>query len=96
MKQNQKLQNAVTEFENRQSRRVHPDGTFDKAGRWYPSDSESCGCCDEVRGPSRSYPYSYMVHCRTAKHIANLYGVDEKQIKKIARENRKTALAIAA
>lgn len=56
----------------RQSRAEHPDGKFDKAGRWYPSDEESQDCCDTVRSPSRGWPYSLMLHCRTRKHITQL------------------------
>lgn len=59
-------------YDLRQSRAEHPDGKFDKAGRWYPSDEESCECCRSVRNPTRSWPYSLMLHCRTRKHITNL------------------------
>jgi hypothetical protein len=54
----------------RQARMAHPAGTFDKAGRWWPAESEQCPCCHAVRSPSRAWPYSLMTHCRTRKHIA--------------------------
>lgn len=57
-------------YEARQERRVHPDGDFDKAKRWYPSDVEDAdgdGSC--VRAPSRAWPYSYMLRCRTRQHV---------------------------
>jgi hypothetical protein len=59
-------------YEARQDRREHPDGEFDKAGRWYPSDLERCECCNSIRYPSRSWPYSLLVHCRSKRHVANL------------------------
>lgn len=61
-----------TIYESRKTRNSHPDGTFDNGGRWYPSESEHCPCCESIRGPSRNWPYSLMVHCRSKKHIKNL------------------------
>lgn len=68
-------------FKARQARSEHPDGKFDSAGRWYPSDEERQSCCDFVRSPSRAYPYSLMVHCRSKKHIANLFASQEKSMR---------------
>ena len=57
----------------RKSRRAHPDGTFDKSGRWYPSEEEDAnGSGSDVRSPSRAWPYSYMIRCRTRTHCKNL------------------------
>ena len=56
----------------RRDRRIHPVGTFDNAGRWYPSDAEDCGVSNSHRSPSRSYPYSYMTACRSRRHVAAL------------------------
>lgn len=66
----QELVNAI--FTARKRRAVHPSGEFDGAGRWYPSDNERCACCADVRRPSRAYPYSYLTHCRTRKHVQHL------------------------
>lgn len=63
-------------YQARKARTEHPDGTFDKAGRWYPSEEERCECCASVRSPSRRFPYSYMTHCRTKKHVTNLINKD--------------------
>jgi hypothetical protein len=65
-------QDIESVYQVRQSRRDHPTGRMDSGGRWYPSDDEYCVCCDYVRSPSRRWPWSYMIHCRTKKHIANL------------------------
>jgi hypothetical protein len=59
-------------FQSRKARQEDPAGTFDKGGRWYPSETERCDCCDRVRSPSRAYPYSYLLHCRTRTHITTL------------------------
>ena len=44
---------------------IHPAGDFDKAGRWYAEHSELIS----VRSPSRSWPYSQMMACRTLKYV---------------------------
>jgi len=82
----QTLITAATVYLNRQSRASHPDGEFDKAKRWYPDASEKCDCCDAIRSPSRDYPFSLMVHCRSVGHVANLYGVNATDLKRMANE----------
>lgn len=80
---------AAQEYLNRRDRISHPSGSFDKASRWYPSESDRCDCCDAIRSPSRAFPYSYMVHCRTAQHVANLRGVDVRELRRAARQIEK-------
>jgi hypothetical protein len=81
-----RLQQAVHEYGDRLERNTHPDGRPDKGGRWYPSDAEYQACCRGLRGPSRSYPWSLMIHCRSLKHIANLYNVDEDALRQAGRK----------
>lgn len=60
-------------YADRRDRRTNPDGDFDGAGRWYPSDEEDAdGYKRHLRGPSRAWPYSYMVGARTRKHCVGL------------------------
>lgn len=80
------IKKAAQEYLDRQSRKSHPSGSFDNGGRWYPSQEEKKDCCEGLRSPSRSYKWSYMTHCRTAKHVANLFSVDVKAMKKMATE----------
>lgn len=79
------INDAVQMYIDRKNRNGHPEGEFDNAGRWYPAQHEQCACCKYIRQPSRAYPYSLMVHCRTAEHIAHLTSIDAKLIKKLAR-----------
>lgn len=64
----------------RRDRAEHPEGEFDKRGRWYPSSAEDCGDVGGyVRSPSANWPYSYMLRCRTKSHcrrliFAGIYG----------------------
>lgn len=78
----QTINKAIEEYQKLQSREINPDGTFDDAGRWYPSEKEKCECCAVVRSPSRAWPYSYMIHCRTLKHVCSKYGLNYREVKK--------------
>ncbi len=61
-------------YDDRQSRRTHPEGEFDRAGRWYPSDRENGdGSVTQVRSPSRTWPYSYMKRARSRGHVTHLF-----------------------
>lgn len=80
---------AALEYIARRDRRTHPAGTFDKRGRFDLADSERCECCKGIRSPSASYPYSEMVHARTAKHVACMYSVDERELKRCVRQYEK-------
>lgn len=51
-----------------QVRSRHPHGSFDTAGRWYPDNELEC--CQAIRSPSRTWPHSLLLHCRTATHVA--------------------------
>ena len=76
-----KILEAAQEYLARKARKKHPVGWFDSHRRWYPSIIEHQNCCSDIRGPSAKYPYSYITHCRTAQHVANLYGVEERHLK---------------
>ena len=76
---------AALAYRARQSRQSHPKGTFDKGSRWYPSSEEKCDCCEGVRSPSRAWPWSYMVHCRTMTHVASLHGVPLPEVRAALR-----------
>ena len=80
------IRDAALEYVLRRDRGTNPIGTFDDAGRWFPDrDLEWRDCCDDIRHPSRQYPYSLMTHCRTIVHVANLYGKDPRRVRRAAR-----------
>ena len=79
------MDDAVKIYRDRRDRREHPEGRFDNAMRWYPSHEEQQTCCRTIRTPSRAYPYSLMLHCRTVQHVANLCGVEAGRLRKAAR-----------
>jgi hypothetical protein len=80
-----RLEEAVRCYKARQARREHPEGRFYKQNRFYPSEEERCSCCDGIRQPSARWPYSLMKHCRTVPHIANLFGVDPRDLRRELR-----------
>lgn len=80
------LDQAIQEYYNRRDRKSHPKGKFDGTKRWYPDATEERPCCSHIRSPSRRFPFSYMLHCRTIEHVANLYDVDPKVLGKAVRK----------
>lgn len=70
-------------FHLMKTRALNPDGSFDKAGRFYPS--HSFDCCIGLRQPTRSYPYSLMTHCRTKKHIDSLLSISPNMYSDLLR-----------
>lgn len=60
-------------FTLRQRGTYRPEGRFDNARRFFPSDREDCGGSGTgVRGPSRAWPFSYWKRCLTRAHCKNL------------------------
>jgi hypothetical protein len=76
---------AAQEYIARRDRKKNPRGEFDRGGRWYAAKEELRKCCRPIRSPSRRFPYSELLHCRTAKHVAHLFDVDEHELKRAAR-----------
>ncbi len=72
---------AAREYLALKERRINPVGRFDGAGRWWPS--VPCTC--DVRLPSRAYPYSYLIHLRTAGHVAETHGVSRLELLRAAK-----------
>jgi len=56
-------------FISLKEREENPEGSFDKAGRFYLENKFDC--CDYIRTPSRRWPYSEMIHGRTLQHAAS-------------------------
>jgi hypothetical protein len=78
---------AAKLFLDLRDRRINPAGHFDGAGRFYLD--EIYQCCAAVHNPSRAYPYTQMVHGRTASHVAQACGISRTKILSVAREIEK-------
>ena len=79
------LETAAREYIARRDRHAHPVGEFDSAKRFTLDSSEHCACCAGIREPSRAFPFSEMVHARTLKHVANLFNVDESELRRAVK-----------
>lgn len=83
-----RLQMAVRSCTARHERKENPDGRFDEKGRWYPARHERCTCCRPIRKPSPKYGLTLNRHCRTAKHVSSLIGVDRLDLLRRIRAAR--------
>lgn len=81
-----KINRAAQRYLRRRDWDEHPEGRTDNAGRWYPAESEKFDA-SRHRVPSRSWPWSYKVACRTTAHCAMLEGIPEllSEVRKEAR-----------
>jgi hypothetical protein len=80
------VRTAADTYRRRRDRDEHPAGAFDDGGRWYPEFAEAQTCCRHVRRPSRAWPYSLLLHCRTLAHVAALHGVDPRVVRAALRD----------
>jgi len=83
------LQTIITYFKRR-DRDEHPKGLFKDRGdkRWYPVGEEIQECCKGLKQPTHQFPYSQMSHCRTLKHICNLYKLTDEQLEDTKKWSR--------
>jgi len=83
------LEQAARAYLARREGIERPDGKNDSGGRWHPSEVEKRECCEHVLSPSRAWPSSLYNHCRTLRHVAQLYGVDESTLRTVVRRIEK-------
>lgn len=82
---------ALTRYERRQARWEHPEGSFDNAKRWYPSGRDE-DVIDAGRCPSRAYPNSYNLACRSLAHCERYEEADHQVVLLLKRELKKAEL----
>ena len=75
------LQAAAAEYIGRHWGNRMPKDAFDKRGRWFSVLDEKRECCNRIRYPSASRPYSLLTHCCTLTHVASLYNVVAKDLR---------------
>jgi hypothetical protein len=80
-----RLQAAAAEYVALRDRKANPAGKFDRSGRFWPAPAETCSCCIGIRAPSKAWPYSLLLHCRTAGHVAARHGLDALAVRRAAR-----------
>lgn len=57
-----------------------PWGLSTKNKLWIPFPTEVRSCCTVVGLPTMKYPWALHRHCRSARHVAMLFDVDERHI----------------
>jgi hypothetical protein len=73
--------NAWTSFKMEEK----PSGKTDNGNRWFPDDAESCACCNQVRSPSRSWPWTLYKHCFTLEHKEHLFKAEHEHVLAVKR-----------
>lgn len=65
-----------------------PEGHFVAGSMiWMPAPREVQECCKQITQPGRStkYKWTMLKHCCTFKHVALMFGFDERQLKKAVK-----------
>jgi len=75
---------AAVRYLRRRDRQEHPKGETDPGGRWWPDGTEHLDET-EYRTPSRKWPWSLMIACRTVKHCAALEGADIRETRRLSK-----------
>lgn len=55
---------------------------------WYPHPDEVRPCCQGLAQPKFNYPWIYQRHCRTLRHVALLFNVDESDLREATGTTR--------
>lgn len=80
---------AAARYVLRRDRIEHPEGATDNGGRWYPAiETETELVIGRIRPPSRAWPWSYMLACRSLRHCCALEDL------KSAKGGRKVVAAL--
>jgi len=66
-------------------REERPSGKTDNGNRWYPDSEESCACCNRVRSPSRSWPWTLYKHCFSLEHREHLFKAVHEHVLAVKR-----------
>jgi hypothetical protein len=66
-----------------------PEGEKRDYGKWYPLELERQPCCAKIAEPTNRWPYSLLLHCCSAKHVAAVFQVDEDDLVRITFDDIK-------
>lgn len=90
-----RILDCAKEYISRQERLSHPVGVFDNAKRF--SLIDKFPCCEDIRSPSRRFPYPEMTHGRSLQHVAHEFGVEQhlRLIRQLTNRLKKHGLSDA-
>ncbi len=82
---------------DRAAGRARPDGSCDRGGRWYPTDSEDAdNYTRRTRTPSRSWPWSYYKAAFSLRHCEGIAGADHDAVLAVRRAGLAAAVELEA
>lgn len=84
---------AADIYLDRQARRLHPSGIFINNERnevvsWQPDSTEVASCCARVPAPTPQNPYTVNRHCRTIRHLATLFHLNQARLEQTIATRR--------
>ena len=62
--------------------------------KWFPIPSEVQDCCKKIKLPSSIFPYSLLDHCRTIKHIAEMFDVSILKLRQKVKARKVEAVLL--
>lgn len=75
------LMMAVLMYQDRKTGKEKPKGKLDTRKIWWPDRDEEQKCCRKLAHPKERWPFSLRDHCCTAGHIANMFEVEEREVR---------------
>jgi hypothetical protein len=78
------MNNTILVYILRKKHVLRPDGEYGAWNLWYASDTERRGCCEQY-APTYDDPYRLQRHCRSLRHVCELYGTDYDTARAIAK-----------
>lgn len=68
---------------------VWPNGHFANRGHWMPNPKEVALCCQQLADPytgsGKIFPYTFLKHCMSFKHVAALCGTDDLLLRRAVK-----------
>jgi hypothetical protein len=69
------MDNTILIYILRKKHVLRPDGKYGAWDLWYASDTERRNCCERYT-PTYDDPYRLQRHCRSLRHVCELYNTD--------------------
>ena len=69
------MNNTILIYILRKQYVLRPNGSYGAWNMWYPADTERRECCEQ-HNPTYEDPYRLLRHCRSLRHVCELYNTD--------------------
>jgi len=78
------MNDAILVYILRKKYVLRPDGSYGAWNMWYASDAERRDCCERY-APTYDDSYRLLRHCRSLRHVCELYNADYDTARNIVR-----------